>query len=221
MNLPSYRMFKPAALFGLIFMFSCNSPDTRFRQLQLEVWQKFARHDFFEIHLKNEVLYMPLPPSIPLDSQRKSWVNSLQSEAQSIDLQSLSLENQKKMLQLRAVLQDFSESTDAAFFDPSNFVVLKHLQRFSDNPELTQLLDKIPAYYAQIEQNWRKPELRFVQKAVDQSQITLDFLDDLAKKSNGEIGANLAAARAAVKDFIGLCQSTHLQEREMNFAAPK
>ena len=98
----------------------------------------------------------------------------------------------------------------AAFFDPSRCVVSGQLQQFSNHPELPIVLEKIPAYYAQIEQRWQIPEHRFVAKTVDASMSTLDMLHGLAKNSGVEGVARTEAARCAIKDFIGLCQSAIL-----------
>ncbi|MBC7775006.1 MAG: hypothetical protein H7246_06155 [Phycisphaerae bacterium] len=204
-------MLKHALLPTLFFLLSCNSPEARFKRLQHDFWEKFAQQDFFEIKLKNEVLHLPLPPNSPPSEQQKSWAERLQKEANSIEKEELSGENQKQLIQLRAALEDCVAHAGGAFFDPSRCVVLKPLQQFSDHEELLLLLEKIPAYYAQIEQRWQTPDARFVLKAVTESQNTLDLLNGLEKKSGGEIVAQTGEARAAVKDFIGLCQSALLQ----------
>ncbi|GEM_PF-1053422 len=200
-------MQKPALLFALFFLISCNSPEARLRHLQHDFGEKFAQQDFFEIKLKDEVLHLPLPPSSEAPLAQKAALESLQKEANSIEKEKLGTENQKKLVQLRLALGDCVVQAGNSLFDPSRYTISTRLRQFSEHPELLLFLEKIPAYYTQIEQRWHRPDIRFVPKAVAESQITLDLLEALEKKSNGEIAARTAAARAAVKDFIGLCQS--------------
>ncbi len=204
-------MFKPITLFALVFLYSCNTPEARLGRLQHDFWEKYAQQDFFEIKLKNEVLHLPLPPSSAPSEQQKLWAESLQKEANSIEKEQLSVVDQKQLAQLRSVLDDCVTHAGRTFFDPSRCVVLMHLQQFFDHPDLLLVLENIPAYYAQIEQRWQTPDARFVSKAVEESQTTLDLLNTLEKNSSGKIVARTGAARAAVKDFIGLCQSALLQ----------
>jgi hypothetical protein len=204
-------MLKHLALFALLFLFACNSPEARLERAQHDFWEKYAQHDFFEIKLKNEVLHLPLPPSSAPSEQQKSWAESLQKEVHSIEKEDLSEGSQKQLAQLCSALDDCVVHAGNAFFDPSRCVVLRHLQQFSEQPELSLLLEKIPDYYAQIEQRWQIPDARFVPKAVEESQTTLDLLNTFEKNSGGKIVAQTGVARAAVKDFIGLCQSAILQ----------
>ncbi len=210
MNSPTI-MLKTFTLFVLLSLFSCNSPEARLERLQHDFWEKFARQDFFEIKLKNEVLHLPLPPSNAPSEQQRLLAKSLQKEAYSIEEQQLSTEKQKQLLQLRAALDDCVAHAGSPFFDPNRCVVLRYLKQFSDHPELSLVLENIPDYYAQIEQRWQTPDVRFISKAVMESQTTLDLLTWMEKESSMKIAAQTGAARAAVKDFIGLCQSAILQ----------
>ena len=204
-------MQKLALLFALFFLISCNSPEARLERLQHDFWEKFARQDFFEIKLKDEVLHLPLPPSSELPIAQKALVEKLHQEANSIEKEKLGDESQKQLTQLRLALGDFVAQADNSLFDPSRYTVSMRLQQFSEHPDLPLFLEKIPAYYAQIEQRWQRPDIRFVQKAVAESQITLDLLEGLEQKSNGVLSERTRTARAAVKDFIGLCQSALLR----------
>jgi hypothetical protein len=200
----------------LCFLCSCNTPEARLARLQHEFWEKFARQDFFEVRLKNEVLHWPLPPAAAASGQQKSLAESLQQEAKKIDKEGLSEAGQKQLAQLMEALDDCVAHAGASFFDPSRCVVSGQLQQFSDHPELPVLLEKIPAYYAQIEERWQIPEHRFVAKTVDASMTTLDVLHGLAKNSGSEGVSRTEAARSAIKDFIGLCQSAMLVPHPLN-----
>ena len=200
-------MYKITALPVLLLLSACNTPEARLERLQHEFWEQFAQHDFFEIKLKNEVLHWPLPPAVTSPSQQKALAESLQNEANAIEINQLSEAGQKQLNQLRAALKDCVERAGNPMFDPTRCVVSESLKQFAKHPELPVLLEKIPPYYAQIEQQWQIPDARFVAKAVEESQNALDLLDEL--KSSSEEG-RLIQARGAVKDFIGLCQSAIL-----------
>ena len=206
-------MSKFALLLASLFLLSCNSPEARLERLQHDFWEKFARQDFFEIKLENEVLHLPLPPSSEHPEQQKSWAESLLKEANALEKEKLSPAGQKQLTQIQAALNDCVAHEGTAFFDPSHCTVATHLQQLSAQPDLLVFLEKIPPYYAQLEQRWQMPDLRFVSKAVEESQIALDLLNALEEKSDGEIVARTGPARAAVKDFIGLCQSALLGNR--------
>lgn len=203
-------MSKFAALSALILLLSCNSPEARLERLQHNFWEKFARQDFFEVKLKNEVLHLPLPPTNDQPEHRKELAENLQKEARSIQKENLNAAGQKQLVQIQSALEDCVAHAGNAFFDPSSCTVSSHLEQLTGHPELPLFLEKIPTYYAQIEQRWQTPDLRFVPKAVAESQNTLDLLHQLGEKSGVETAARAGAAKAAVKDFIGLCQSAVL-----------
>ncbi|MFN0034257.1 MAG: hypothetical protein ACKVUS_04265 [Saprospiraceae bacterium] len=203
-------MFKPAALLASLFLISCNSPETRLDRLQHRFWEKFARQDFFEIRLENEVLHLPLPLAASPPEEQKTLALSLRKEAHSIEKEKLGTESQKQLAQLCAALDDLAASSGNPFFDPSRCAISQHLRQYSERAGLLLFLEKIPAYYAEVERRWQTPDGRFVPKAVAESQTALDLLNAVEEKSEGEISARARAARAAVKDFIGLCQSAFL-----------
>lgn len=192
----------------LLFLLSCNSPEARLERLQHDFWEKFAQQDFFEIKLKNEVLHLPLPPASKPSSEQKSWAEKLQQEARSIEKEKLSADQQKQLAQLCAALDDCVAHAGNPLFDPSRCAVTEQLQSYLEHPELPVLLEKIPVYYAQIEERWQTPDLRFVPTAVAKAQNALDLLHNHQKKSGN--ADHVLAAQAAFKDFIGLCQSAAL-----------
>lgn len=192
----------------LLCLFSCNSPEARLERLQHDFWEKLARQDFFEIKFKNEVLHLPLPPASEPSSQQKSWAEKLQQEARSIEKEKLSADQQKQLAQLSAALDDCVAHAGNPLFDPARCALSDQLLTYQEHPEFSVLLEKIPAYYAQIEQRWQTPDVRFVPTAVAKAQSALDLLDTHQKKTE-KLG-QISAAQAALKDFIGLCQSAAL-----------
>lgn len=203
-------MFKPAALLALLFLFSCNSPEAQLDQLQHDFWKKLARQDFFEIQLENNVLRLPLPPATDQSERQKVLAAKLKKDAYSIEKEKLSTESQKHLAQICAALDDLSASSGNPLFNPSRCAIAEQLRENSTSPDLLFFLEKIPDYYAEVERCWQTPDARFVTKAVADSQTALDLLDGFEKNFEGKNLGQIQAARVAVKDFIGLCQSALL-----------
>lgn len=204
-------MLKLLALLALLSLLACNSPKTRLQRLQHEFWEKFARQDFFDIQLRNEVLHLPLPPAVQPAAQQKSLAAKLRKEAGAINKEKLTIENQKQLAQLQSALDDYTMEESIVFFDPARCIVTEQLALLANHPDLPVFLEKVPVYYAQIEQRWQTPDVRYVAKAVSDAQITLDLLHELEHKMIGAILHQNKAAQLAVKDFIGLCQSALLK----------
>jgi hypothetical protein len=203
-------MNKFKLILALLLLCSCNTPEARLARLQHDFWKKFARQNYYEIKLKNEVLHLPLPPPFESSGEQKLLAENLQKEARSIEKEKLGTAGKKQLTLLTTALDDCVLYAGNPLFDPSRCVIAGHLEERSKDPDLPLFLEKIPAYYAQIEQHWQVPDARFVSKAVAGSQTALDLLIMLEKKS-GENGVHTGAAQAAVKDFIGLCQSALLK----------
>lgn len=206
-----YIRLNPTLLFAALLLFSCNTPESRLRRLQHDFWENYARQDYFEIKLNKETLHWPLPP-LPMPSNRqKSLAARLQEEAASIESEKMNLESRQKLAQIRAALDDCLAHEGNALFDPARFVLLDQWLQFSAHPELRGVLEKIPEYYAEVEQRWQMPDTSLVAKAVTESQKTLDWMNALEEKSGSELSMHLQAARAAIKDYIGMCQSALLK----------
>ena len=192
-----------------LFLFSCNNPEARLKRLQHDFREEFARQEYFEVRLKNEVLNLPLPPLAPATEQKKQLALSFQKEANSIDKEQLNEIQQIQLVQIRAALNDLVAQDGHSVFDPVRWCIAGTVKRFSDQPELPVLIDSIPAYYAQVWKRWETPNVRFITKAVDESQTALDLLHSAGEKLEK---STVRQAKAAVKDFIGLCQSAWLGE---------
>lgn len=204
-------MFKPSFFFCSFLLFSCNSPEARLERLQHHFWDKLALHDYFEVKLKNEVLHWPLPPSFEVVGNQKEQVLILQTEAKAIEREKLTVNGQQQLDQMNAALDYCASLGEKSLFDPSRCCVGVWLRQFSGHPEFPVLLENIPMYYAQIEQRWQTPDVRFVEKAVHESQSALDLLKGLEENERGDMAVKAASAKAAIKDFIGLCQSALLE----------
>lgn len=192
-------MFRPISLFALLTLLSCNRAEDRLDRLQHDFWEHFGRQDYFAIQLPDERLLLPLPPHRGQHGDRVLWAKELLKSAQNIPVEALSLPSQTQLHQLKSALEDLVHRTDGVFFDPSRCGLSHHLLRYGGQPCGRVLLEHIPAYYAEVERRWQTPDVRFVPKAVEEALGSLEILS----KNEGET----EAARWAVKDFIGLCQS--------------
>jgi hypothetical protein len=201
---------KRATLFLLFLASACDTPQSRFESLQRDFWEKFARQDSFEIALEGRSIRLPLPPSSSQPAERGNLAESLRERAYSIENEKLSAENQSKLAQLRAALDEIRQHPEGGFFDPARCAVAASLRDLRAE-QAPIFLEKIPAYYAEVERRWRMPEPRLVAKAVAESQAALDILKTLEKDWSAENRSTLEASRAAIKDFIGLCQSAQLR----------
>lgn len=191
----------------ILFLLSCNNPEVRLKRLQREFREEFARQEYFEVRLKNEVINLPLPPIAPPSEQKKQLALGFQEAANSIDKEQLNEVHQKQLGQIRAALDDFVAQDGNSLFNPARCSMEAPLKKFSDHPELSVLIDSIPAYYALVWKRWQTPEVRFVSQAVDESKSALDLLHSAGERYGH---STVSQARAAVKDFIGLCQSAWL-----------
>jgi len=203
-------MFKPIALFALLSLLSCNRAEDRFARLQHEFWEQFGRQDFYEIQLPAERLLLPLPPRGTRHGEQLTGAKKLLESAQGMPSEALSHQSQTRLLQIRSALEDLVHRSGGVFFDPSRCGLSSHLRRYAEQPECGVLLANIPAYYAEVERRWQMPDARFVPKAVDEALGALDLLTKIGGGTGEQSSGEAAAARWAVKDFIGLCQSSAL-----------
>lgn len=201
---------KRAAFFLLFLVFACDTPQSRFESLQRDFWEKFARQDYFEIELEGRSVRLPLPPLSAQSAERKGIAESLRERAYSIENEKLSPENQIKLAQLRAALDEICQHPESGFFDPARCAIAQSLGDLSAS-QTSVFLEKIPTYYAEVERRWRVPEPRLAAKAVAESQAALDILKTLERDWAGEKPSAFESSRAAIKDFIGLCQSALLR----------
>jgi hypothetical protein len=191
----------PLFLGFFLLLVSCNSPEDQLRRVQHDFWEHFARKDFFEVRLKNEVLHWPLPPLGADAASRLVKAQALEQTLAAIDSTLLNPDQQKQRSLLQAAIRDCVERRGSTLFDPSRCIVLEDLQRLESHPEWPKILQKVPEYYQEIEKRWQIPDAALVEPAMARAQNTLDYLRTKAPD------AAVNAATGAIKDFIGLCWS--------------
>lgn len=203
------RIYVLSCLFLLI---SCNDPEAQLSSLQHEFWEQFARQDFFEIQMEQEKVLLPLPVSMEAPSKQKAQAEALLKSANALKTEELSKEGQQRLQQIKTALNDFLNASGNAFFDPARYVIEQPLLETHCVNELkTRLfLERIPAYYVEVERRWQIPAPENVSRAVVKAQEGLDAIQALETSGALNPAAGAQAAKAAIKDFIGLCQSALL-----------
>jgi hypothetical protein len=174
-------------------------------RLQSELLSALGTRDFFEIKLGQQVLQLPLPPSPELAEARKIRVAEINLEAYSFDNEKLNKDDQQRLAQLSAQLNELVKRGNGAFFDPVKCVLGDVLREnlAAGNQQHTQiLLDTIPAYYEEVARRWQLPDRKRSRSAAAESLLVLESLEKMGDQAN--------PARLAVKDFICLCQSAVL-----------
>lgn len=195
----------PVILFFTVFFAACESSHEKISRLQSDFLMALEGGDFFEIPLGKEKLKLPLPPAPEMAAQRQKKIAALQGEAQGISTAGLSPEDQRRLTQLTAQLDEMVKRGGAVFFDPVRYDISGVLQEnVPKGGNFTRiLLEKIPAYYAEIERRWQSTTPARADQAANKSVKSLELLE--------KMGSEADAARLSVKDFIGHCHSEVLQ----------
>lgn len=201
MSLPRY-----AILCFLLLFIACESPHDRISRLQTELLTALGERDYFEIKTGKQLARLPLPPSPELAQSRKLRVSEINLETHSFENEKLTDEDQKRLDQLCANLNEMVKRGDGAFFDPGKCVLNDDIRQKIEQGDLEYnniLLQKIPEYYAEVERRWQTPDPARARMAAERSLAVLDWLE--------KMGAASMPARLAVKDFICLCKSAVLE----------
>lgn len=202
-------MRKPLLLFALLALFSCNTPTKRLTHLQHEFLQKLANQDYFEVKTPQETYFLPLPTT-QIQPEQRAVAGLLQKEANALAKAALSAEQHLQLEIIQRALADFLASSAQMFGDPSRFVVGDLLQKAHSETEGGLLLEKIPAYYTEVEKRWQIPSVPKASKALEKARAALELLHKMEKQADGVAAERIISAQYALKDFIGLCQSAHL-----------
>lgn len=200
-------MLKPLVLFALLGLFSCNTPTQRLADLHHEFLINLANQDYFEVKTPKETYFLPLPTMQSPPGQR-AVAELLQKEANVVAKMALSAEQRLQLDIIRRALADFLSSSGHAFGDPGRFVVGDLLQKAQSQSQDGLLLEKIPAYYTEVEKRWQIPSVPRAAKALEKARAALEMLHKMER--SGAAAERIERAQYALKDFIGLCQSAQL-----------
>lgn len=191
-------------VFLLFACASCESPEERISRLQSELLKALGERDYFEIDLEKQKIRLPLPPSPELAEARKTRISELKKEADAFQRESLSDKARERLELLTAQLNEVVKRGAGAFFDPVKCVLSAEIcdKLRKTGPESDEMLQRLPAYYIEVERRWQIPDRARAQLAAEQSLLVLDQLESAGKHT--------LPVRLSVKDYIGLCRSSLL-----------
>ncbi len=208
-------------LFLLFWGTSCSSPEQQLNRLQYDLIYKHPKPETFLIKIPTDTLELPLPQ---VQSQATlDFIARCKQQAQSIPAITLPVNQQKRLFYLLFALDSLHRSY-GQIIRPQEYAMGVLPQRICPPEKGVQnaalfmaLLEKIPAYYDLVESRWIKPQLADLPSAIATAQSALDALNTLEKIPEGLNTAQqttfinlLPPAKAALKNFIGLCQSGYL-----------
>ena len=174
-----------------------------------------------KVPVQNAQFQLPLPPPLEVQAEQKSRAQQLLTKAAQIDSLVLRPAERRQLRQYRQVLTDLSADSKGWPLDPLAYTLTEPLQRCLAEPDgesLAVLLEKIPGYYAEVEQRWGRPNPKNLDPAVNQCLAVLDQLETLEKDLGKyppavqmRLQAALPSARAAIKNYLGQCRSGLLE----------
>lgn len=208
-------------LFLLFWGTSCSSPEQQLNRLEYDLIYKHPKPETFLIKTPTDTLQLPTPQVH--NEATQAFIARCKQRAQAIPAAMLPVTQQKKLFYLLFALDSLHRSY-GQIIHPQDYALHVMTQRVwspengLQNPALLlALLEKIPAYYDLVESRWIKPQLADLPKAIATVQSALDALNTIEKTLEGLNSAQKTAftnllppAKAALKNYIGLCQSGYL-----------
>lgn len=203
----------------------CQSPADRLRGLQLEFFRARPQPVAYEIVTEADTLRLPLPPAPGDAEQLRQLADSFARRAAGFEAGKLDAAGQAELGHFRRLLDSLARGSDPlGANDPGRYALddlLRHFigrDRAGRHPGMTTVLvECLPAYYHKLETSWRPIDPAAGIAAAHRAETSLELLtqleSDLAPYSVGyreRLQRALPAARYAVKDFIGLCESARL-----------
>lgn len=216
-------ILSPMRLFTFVTLLSfvaCSSPEQRFNRLQRDFLHSVALPGAFVIIDQKDSLVLPLPPSAADAERLQSAIRDLQEQSRRIAAADLPPDQQARFAAFSAMLDSLGQPGKQPWPHPEKYCLAESLNRFlsADQPGLIcASLEKLPAYYARVQENWLPCDPAQAMAASDCSQAALDALDQLESQAarwpttqRERLRSALGPARGAIKDFIGRCRSVVL-----------
>jgi len=208
-------------LFLLFWGISCSSPEQQLNRLEHDLIYKHPKPETFLIKTSTDTLQLPIPQAH--SEATLAFIARCKQRAQAIPAATLPVIQQKKLFYLLFALDSLHRSYGQIIHPQKYALGVLPLriclpEKGVQNAALfIALLEKIPAYYDLVESRWIKPQLADLPGAIATAQSALDALNMLEKTPEGLNTAQktafinlLPAAKAALKNYIGLCQSGYL-----------
>lgn len=211
---------------AVLLMAACASPEERFIRLQLDFIANRPPPEVFEIQADSDTVRWPLPPSAEYAGALKEFAETYRKRAHSIDAETLTPKTKEDLRQFQVALDSICARFARAQSDPCDYTLHNVLSHFTGSSGLrhpalmVRVVEQIPHYYARVQQRWTVPAPARIPEATHQALATLDHLQHIEENLPGlsvgyrdQLEKTMPPARAAIKDFIGLCQSGLLEAR--------
>lgn len=203
----------------LLFLAGCRSDTDRLRDVEHRFLEIVALPKKHMLAVGKDTLFLPVLPTPEDAAQAKTDAADLQKEMQEIHPEKLSAADQKRLDALKNALNDLVRSGVAS---PVEQVCMEVAQPFRkirtlNNPKLTEaFLNYLPEYFAGMEQRWHPPVSDKTPQTIQEAESAFDALQDLQQQAGSGTNEQFRAARFALKDYIGLCQSALLERPSLH-----
>lgn len=206
----------------LLFLLSaCTSPQQQLQQVEADMVDLLGPNANWKIPAQTGDIWLPLPPPAEVQADQQARAQQILADAAKIDTTALAPDQNALLKQYRQALMSLADTSAGWPLDPLNYTLAEPLQRCLAEPDgesLILLLEKMPAYYTEVEQRWRSTHRHNYAPAVQQCLITIDNLEEL-EKDKGKYPADvqtrlqelLPLAQAALKNYLGQCRSLVLE----------
>ncbi len=208
------------AFVTLLSFVACSSPEQRFNRLQRDFLHSVALPGAFVIIDQKDSLVLPLPPSADDAERLQSAIRDLLEQSRRIAAADLPPDQQARFAAFSAMLDSLGQPGKQPWPHPKKYCLSEPLDRLLARDQaglICVTVEKLPEYYARVEERWLPCQRAQALEASDCSQAALDALDQLESRAARWPGAQrerlrsaLAPARGAIKDFIGRCRSAVL-----------
>jgi hypothetical protein len=208
------------ALFFATTWLACQTPADSMHSMQLEFFRARPPAAVFIVTAENDTLQLPLPPPAGQAEALQQLAETFRPRAAAFDTTGLEAAEQAEWRRFQQFLDSLAVGPPPANH-PARYALddlLRHFvgrDRAGRHPGLAvALVEQLPNYYEKVEANWQVPDTSAAAEATRRALISLELLDRLAVDATAysigyreRIQKALPAARYAIKDFIGLCES--------------
>lgn len=208
-------------VFCLLWLSACTSPQEQLAEVEAGMLDLLGPTAQLKIPAGNRQTYLPLPPPLAVQDEQKNRAQQLLAKAAQIDTAALDPAHRYQLREYRKILTDWSASQSGWPLNPLDYTLAKPLQFCLAEPNgecLALLLEKMPDYYAEVEERWQSTHRHNYASAVQQCLTTLDTLQGLEQSLDKyppdlqtRLRAALPPAQAVLKNYLGQCRSLVLE----------
>lgn len=203
----------------LLLVAGCRSDTDRLRDAEHQFLKIVALPEKRPVIAGKDTLFLPVLPAPEAAERSKAEAAELQKNLQIIAAEKLDTPDRRRLKALGNAVDDLVRNGVATPVDQvcAQVAAPFHEVLKRGNPELTErFLIHLPVYFAEMEQRWQAPVLHKIPETIQQAESAFDVLRHLEQESSIDMKDEFTSARFALKDYIGLCQSAHLNRTTHN-----